>query len=296
MLLNVAVGGNWPGSPTTNTVFPQRMTVEYVRVYTATSTNCSLNALPNPGFELGGLANWSSFGGGANVSVQNSTNLPVHGGTNVLKLYGQFSGSDNLSGASRDLLVAPGASLVAAGYALTTSGDKIAGNNTGYLEVSFRDATTNVLSLYRSAFITSNSTAGVWYSLPVTNQLNPVTSAVIGTVTHLVAPAGTVLTRYRIVFHQPQTAAGSILFDDLSLAPDNAGDGSIPLSSGQIGGNFSLSFPTLAGQSYQVLWNSNLMSPTWSVLSSLVGNGAPVTIYDPLGAGGRLYSVLRVCK
>lgn len=33
LLLNVAVGGNWPGSPNGTTTFPQRMTVDYVRVY-----------------------------------------------------------------------------------------------------------------------------------------------------------------------------------------------------------------------------------------------------------------------
>jgi beta-glucanase (GH16 family) len=32
-LLNLAVGGNWPGSPNNATVFPQRMEVDYVRVY-----------------------------------------------------------------------------------------------------------------------------------------------------------------------------------------------------------------------------------------------------------------------
>ncbi len=33
ILLNVAVGGYWPGSPDDTTVFPQRMLVDYVRVY-----------------------------------------------------------------------------------------------------------------------------------------------------------------------------------------------------------------------------------------------------------------------
>jgi beta-glucanase (GH16 family) len=33
LLLNVAVGGNWPGNPDTTTVFPQQMLVDYVRVY-----------------------------------------------------------------------------------------------------------------------------------------------------------------------------------------------------------------------------------------------------------------------
>jgi beta-glucanase (GH16 family) len=33
LLLNVAVGGGWPGSPDETTVFPQTMLVDYVRVY-----------------------------------------------------------------------------------------------------------------------------------------------------------------------------------------------------------------------------------------------------------------------
>jgi beta-glucanase (GH16 family) len=33
IILNVAVGGNWPGSPDETTVFPQTMLVDYVRVY-----------------------------------------------------------------------------------------------------------------------------------------------------------------------------------------------------------------------------------------------------------------------
>jgi len=33
MLLNVAVGGGWPGDPDASTVFPQQMLVDYVRVY-----------------------------------------------------------------------------------------------------------------------------------------------------------------------------------------------------------------------------------------------------------------------
>jgi len=33
LILNVAVGGNWPGSPDATTKFPQNMLVDYVRVY-----------------------------------------------------------------------------------------------------------------------------------------------------------------------------------------------------------------------------------------------------------------------
>lgn len=34
ILLNLAVGGDWPGNPDTTTVFPGEMTVDYVRIYT----------------------------------------------------------------------------------------------------------------------------------------------------------------------------------------------------------------------------------------------------------------------
>ncbi|HSH03789.1 MAG TPA: glycoside hydrolase family 16 protein [Anaerolineae bacterium] len=33
IIMNLAVGGNWPGSPDATTVFPQQMLVDYVRVY-----------------------------------------------------------------------------------------------------------------------------------------------------------------------------------------------------------------------------------------------------------------------
>ena len=35
LILNVAVGGDWPGPPDATTTFPQTMLVDYVRVYTA---------------------------------------------------------------------------------------------------------------------------------------------------------------------------------------------------------------------------------------------------------------------
>ncbi len=38
LLLNVAVGGGWPGNPDGTTVFPQTMKVDYVRVYQAPDT------------------------------------------------------------------------------------------------------------------------------------------------------------------------------------------------------------------------------------------------------------------
>jgi hypothetical protein len=39
LIFNVAVGGNWPGSPDGSTQFPQRLVVDYVRVFAANNAN-----------------------------------------------------------------------------------------------------------------------------------------------------------------------------------------------------------------------------------------------------------------
>ena len=44
IILNVAIGGGWPGNPDTTTVFPQKMLVDYVRVYQR-ATSASVPAL-----------------------------------------------------------------------------------------------------------------------------------------------------------------------------------------------------------------------------------------------------------
>jgi beta-glucanase (GH16 family) len=53
LILNLAVGGNWPGNPDATTVFPQQMLVDYVHVYTYVATApdppTSLKASPGNG-------------------------------------------------------------------------------------------------------------------------------------------------------------------------------------------------------------------------------------------------------
>jgi len=33
MIFNIAVGGNWPGSPDASSIFPQQFLIDFVRVY-----------------------------------------------------------------------------------------------------------------------------------------------------------------------------------------------------------------------------------------------------------------------
>ncbi len=187
------------------------------------------NVLLNPGFENGGLANWTAFGQGFNTLLQTGSTV-ARTGSNYFKIFQGFTGQRELQWAFiRTLPRNPEPRFTADGWAETTSGDKLAGANIAWLDLTFRDANSNTLALYRSAMITTNSiTTGTfpvnaWNHLVVTNQYNPGTFLFSNTVTNLVAPAGTAFIRYEIFFQgDPVTtggtvSGGSMYFDDLTL-------------------------------------------------------------------------------
>jgi beta-glucanase (GH16 family) len=295
LLLNVAVGGTWPGNPDGTTVFPQRMLVDYVRVYAPTSLQaCSANPLANSGFEAGNLGSWTAFGG--NTFLENIRNVPVHDGSGVFKVFGQFNGVTNDSGVRQDVAASPGQSFTANGWALTSSTDRIAGGNTAWIEVSFRDASANVLALYRTALINTNSIVGAWLNLPVTNQLNPSTFAVIGSVTNLIAPANTSFVRYQVMFRQIANASGSMLFDDLNLTANGASELPVAAAAAADGNNVTLNFPTFLDLPYQVSSKTSLVDPEWMVLTNLSGDGAVKTITVGIDSDSRFYRVTRLCN
>ncbi len=301
IILNLAVGGAWPGNPDGTTVFPQQMLVDYVRVYAPTNlASGSANLLSNPGFESGNLANWTTFGNlasvGDNVSSQNITNRPVHNDTNVCKIYGQFTGALNYSGAYQDVPANAGQNFSASGWMLTPSDDQIAGANAAWIEVSFRDSAANVLADYRSTAFTASTPPGLWLNFAVTNQFNPANSSFIGTVTNLVAPANTSFARYQLVFQQPATAAGSVLFDDVKFSASGVPPVPVPTAVARAGTNLNLAFATYLDLPYQVNWKNALNAPAWSVLTNLPGSGSSQTVSVSMRAFAGFYRVTRICN
>jgi len=292
----VAVGGTWPGNPDGTTVFPQQMLVDYVRVYAGTNLPaCGANLLSNPGFEPN-LASWTAYGNVIpNVLAANITNVPVHNGTNVCKVFGQFNGSDNYSGAYQDVPASAGHSFSASGWVLTSSNDRIAGGNTAWLEVSFRDTSANLLSLYRTAVVDTNTPPGLWLHFALTNQFDPTNFASLGTVTNLVAPATTSFVRCQLVFHQPGQAAGSVLFDDLKLSSSGSVEIPVAAAISQSGVNLNLSFPTFLGLTYQLSYKNDLSDPSWLVLTNVLGDGTAKAVSDPLTVPQRFYQAGFTC-
>jgi beta-glucanase (GH16 family) len=185
------------------------------------------NTLTNPGFELAPpgesqtIPGWVQYGGNTFSETDSTT---AHSGSNYFKVFQFFNGIVNYSGVFQDNITGPGAVFTADGWAYTSSGDKLAGDNVAWLEVTFRDAGGNILTLYRSALITTNSIVtgtfptNTWNHLSITTQYDPITFQPIGTVTSLVAPAGTSFVRYQVVFQgDAQFSNGSMYFDDLNL-------------------------------------------------------------------------------
>jgi len=299
ILLNLAVGGSWPGNPDGTTTFPQQMIVDYVRVYAPTNLpETKTNLLSNPGFESANLTNWTAYGNTIpNALLQSIADVDVHNGTNVFKVFGQFSGVTNNSGAYQDVPATAGQALTASGWVFTSSSDQIAGANSAWIEISFHDASSNVLALYRSAPVTPSTPPGLWLDFPVTNQLNPTTFAIIGSATNLVAPAKTSFVRCQLVFDQPATDAGSVYFDDLKLTPAGTTAIPVPVNVARAGTNFNLAFPTYLNLPYQINWKNFLTDPSWSVLTNLSGSGTNQTISVGLQASSsRFFTISRLCN
>ncbi|HEV2328381.1 MAG TPA: family 16 glycosylhydrolase [Verrucomicrobiae bacterium] len=184
------------------------------------------NVLSNPGFETGNLGGWTTYG--ANTSVLNNPAI-AHSGNDYFKVYQAFNSQVNYNGVFQDNVSGPGAIYSADGWAYTLSSDTLAGQNEAWIEVSFHDASGNVLALYRSSIITTNAIAtgafpkNTWVDLNVTNQYDPNTYAITNTVSSLVAPPGTSFVRYQIMFQGDQyNSAGSMYFDDATLNQTSA--------------------------------------------------------------------------
>ena len=186
------------------------------------------NILKNPGFETGDFTGWKTCQSNNYVQTGNS----ARSGTYCYKVYGQFNSSYNYTGIYQVIPSAPGAVYSADGWAYSSGGDLIHGQDQVWIEVSFLDSSSNALALYRSPVVTGANLSNfggtnTWFDLPISNQCsftNPsalvlLPGTVFNTATNLVAPSGTAYVRYQIVFRQgTDNANGSMFFDDLTLS------------------------------------------------------------------------------
>jgi hypothetical protein len=199
------------------------------------------NVLVNPGMETGNFTGWTTYSAETwnyNIADTNGGELSnpctapascpnpdvAHSGQYSFFLFGDYQGGSQFDGMYQDIKTVTAADVFSAdGWLYSYGSDYFAqnGQNLLWIEVTFRDADLNVLALYRSQVVTSNSSyvlpPGLWVDLPVTNQYDPTTFAITNTVTNLVAPPGTADARYQIVFNQVNYGGGSSFWDDFTL-------------------------------------------------------------------------------
>jgi hypothetical protein len=203
------------------------------------------NLLVNPGFEANSghaiPVGWTRF---APPNAQPAGNywieskVPAHSGALYWKEWGASyeNGITNVAGIYQDFSSAPGSVYQASGWLFTSSSDLLGPDCVVWLEVSFLDANTNLLALFKSDNFSSSVGTDTWVQYQVTNVCDVSTPTVsgdpyfttypvTGSVTQMVAPVGTKTVRYRFAYSQANSEGGSCYFDDAVL---NQVSGPIP--------------------------------------------------------------------
>jgi hypothetical protein len=83
------------------------------------------------------------------------------------------------------------------------------------------------------------------------------------------------------------TSGGNINANYFMLVPAQT----ITISAGKSGNNIHISFPTQLGANYRVFYNTTVSGGTWSLLTTVGGDGTVKTVSDPATAAVRFYKV-----
>src|SRR5467141_2997067 len=111
------------------------------------------NILNDPGFEdnpvgtnVHPVSGWQWYGQTFNTVTESDGH--AHSGTNYFKVFGGFTASDNYNGLFQDVACTPGSVYSADGWAfsLAADGGGIHGQDQIWLEVTFRDSSSNTLA------------------------------------------------------------------------------------------------------------------------------------------------------
>lgn len=145
-----------------------------------------------------GATDWNAFGNVFTEAVIPRT------GVNTLKMFGNFSGQFNVSGAFQDFAIAEGESVSASVWAQNASFDALTGGNRALLKLVYFDAADNEIAASESNMIDANTQQDEFVLL--TTSLGPAT-------------ANTARASVFLLFLQEaDNAGGAAFFDDASIA------------------------------------------------------------------------------
>ncbi len=258
--LNLAVGGFFGGDPDPSTPFPADLLVDYVRVWERPEGWVAPEPelpteLVNGGFDEGNaLADWGTFGNSIPNIATSTTNWKEGG--QALKMFGQFSGLPNESGAYQGVAVNEGDTISAEASFFTPSNDSLFGKS-NVISMSIEFYSEFGADNGSSAFISETDLVVLDGSTPENIWFDHMLDAV--------APAGTAEARLVFTFYQPGTDNGAVWVDSASLVVTPAG----------IQGDFN-NDGVVDAADYTV-WRDNLGSTDES---SLNGNGSGNGVVD----------------
>lgn len=192
IILNTAVGGQWPGYPNASTVFPQRFVVDYVRAYRKLINGDFQSMSPD---NTVNLYQWSRLGNAYTDGTRG------RGGTRGAKMYGNFTGGENYSGAWQDLPASPGERWRASAWWQNSSTDQMQAGNEAYTKLEFVNAQGVTLQSTATLSLTASSMVNVYAMYSAEG----------------IAPAGTTAARITLIFRQTGLNAGAAFADDAKL-------------------------------------------------------------------------------
>lgn len=260
------------------------------------------NYVIDPSFESDAFApassiGWFSYGGTsfANTNEWYSVfdpaafpDVSVIDGSNCLVEYS--GGANSFTGVFQDRPALPGQIYTASAWFYTpdaNAGYPLVNSATVNLQIQFHDAGGNLLVDYESAPFTTNYPVDTWINMPVTNKYANDFVTLLGTGPQIVSPPGTASMRVQPGYHAPDAvSAGDAYIDMVNVTLQETTP-----SPSLAGTTFKLSFPTLYGPQYNVLYRTNLVTGSWQTLTSVTGDGTVKTVSDTVGSTLRFYIV-----
>lgn len=164
------------------------------------------NLLTNGNFDSGGLAGWNSFGN-AFVQAPAPPQFVPRSAPNLVSMFGNFSGSFNVSGIFQSFAASPGQTFTIDCWSRHYSGDAMTGvgapnDNWVVMKIAFFDAGNTEIGSAEGTVLDGTSPTDVWID----------NAPVSGT-----APAGTTSVQALILYLQPAFAGGAAHIDDVEF-------------------------------------------------------------------------------
>lgn len=155
------------------------------------------------------------------------------------------------------------------------------------LQVQFYNSGGGLICDYESTPFTTNYAQDTWINMPVTNKYANDFVTLLSTGPLIVSPPGTASMRIQPGYHAPDGVSGGDVYIDMVDVTLHEPT----VTPAVTGSTVKLSFPTLYGPQYNVLYTTDLLKGPWQTLTSVTGDGTVKTVTDTIGSAQRYYIV-----